>query len=387
MSCGIYKITNQVNGKVYIGQSKKIENRWEEHRQTSIDLKRNEYNYPLYQAFRKYGLENFTFEVIEECLPKELNQKEIDYISLYESYPPDNGKGYNQNPGGQGGKLLKLSGDELSKLLYDLKETSIPIKELAQIYNISIYSIYDLNQGKYYIDENFQYPIREFKKHPKKYCIKCGRQISHNANICKSCRSIIAREKQIQLKIESQVKIKDKSSKCPICGREMANIADKLCINCFRKEGVEWDSPFKTKNSLIKIPFKEQLLKSFYELQNCQEVANKYNISTVLLNKWRDQLNIPRKREDYIKLYEEEYLGVINKNIKYKRSKVAQISLETNEILNIFDNCNQAAKHLGFEKNEETSTYKGADLIRECCLCKVKKAYNYFWKFYEEDKL
>ena len=167
----------------------------------------------------------------------------------------------------------------------------------------------------------------------------------------------------------------------------MTNIADKLCINCFRKEGVEWNSPFKTKNSLIKMPPKEQLLKSFYELQNCQEVANKYNISTVLLNKWRDQLNIPRKREDYIKLYEEEYLGVINKNIKYKRSKVAQISLETNKILNVFDNCNQAAKHLGFEKNEANGTYKGADSIRECCLGKVKKAYNYFWEFYEEDKL
>ena len=334
MSCGIYKITNQVNGKVYIGQSIDIEKRWEDHCLKTFRQNSEEYNYPLYQSIRKYGLENFKFEILEECSSKELNQKEIEYIALYESYPPDKGKGYNQTPGGQGGRPFKLQEEQIIFILKDLKESNLTIKEIADKFQMSIHAIYDFNKGVYYKDNGFQYPIRQ------------------------------------------KTKIKNT---CPICGKEVSdNVPNRRCIECAGK--------FRT----LHVPSKKDILKSFYELQNCQKVADKYNISDNLLNKWRDQLNIPRKRQDYIKLYEEEYLGIVKEEKSkrtYIKSKVAQISLETYEILNVFDNCNQAAKYLGFEKNEETSIYKGADLIRECCLGKVKKAYNYFWKFYEEDKL
>ena len=87
MSCGIYKITNQVNQKVYIGQSINIENRWKEHLQKCNSIDDENYNYPLYKAIRKYGLESFKFEILEECSQENLGQKEIEYISLYESYP------------------------------------------------------------------------------------------------------------------------------------------------------------------------------------------------------------------------------------------------------------------------------------------------------------
>lgn len=50
---GIYKITNKINGKCYIGQSKNIEERWRHHRTSKL-------KYPLYLAFQKYGLENFS---------------------------------------------------------------------------------------------------------------------------------------------------------------------------------------------------------------------------------------------------------------------------------------------------------------------------------------
>ena len=61
---GIYKITNIINNKCYIGKSKDIENRWQYHK----DYKNNarEYNKPLYKALRKYGVENFNFEIVEE---------------------------------------------------------------------------------------------------------------------------------------------------------------------------------------------------------------------------------------------------------------------------------------------------------------------------------
>lgn len=90
---GIYKITNKINNKSYIGQSIHIERRFYEHQHESYW----DDNKILYQAFRKYGLENFTFEVIEECAPEDLNIKEQYWINFYHSYPD----GYNMTSGGE----------------------------------------------------------------------------------------------------------------------------------------------------------------------------------------------------------------------------------------------------------------------------------------------
>ena len=72
--CGIYKITNLVNGKVYIGQSVDIYKRWTEHKDCITSKKGYK---PLYRAFRKYGINNFEFIVLEYCDEKQLREKEI----------------------------------------------------------------------------------------------------------------------------------------------------------------------------------------------------------------------------------------------------------------------------------------------------------------------
>ena len=69
MSCGIYKITNKINNKVYIGKSIYIERRWYEHKTDMNNI--NKQNH-LYNAMRKYGKDNFLFEIIELC-PKDNN--------------------------------------------------------------------------------------------------------------------------------------------------------------------------------------------------------------------------------------------------------------------------------------------------------------------------
>lgn len=87
---GIYKWTNLINKKVYIGQSVNITARKAEH----IKLSRNKnYTTNIAKALRKYGIENFEFEIIEECLIEELNQKEQFWMSYYNSL--DKEKGYN----------------------------------------------------------------------------------------------------------------------------------------------------------------------------------------------------------------------------------------------------------------------------------------------------
>lgn len=67
----IYKIKNNLNNKVYIGSSIDVERRWRQHKEASINEKDHHYNYPLMIAFRKYGINNFTFEIINTLYTKE----------------------------------------------------------------------------------------------------------------------------------------------------------------------------------------------------------------------------------------------------------------------------------------------------------------------------
>lgn len=93
---GIYKITNKINGNAYIGLSVDIENRWKSHKTRYKDATNKEYDKVLYQAFRKYGIENFDFEIIEECDISELQEREKYWIAYYDTYF----HGYNVTPGG-----------------------------------------------------------------------------------------------------------------------------------------------------------------------------------------------------------------------------------------------------------------------------------------------
>lgn len=98
---GIYKYQNKLNGKVYIGQSIDIERRQYNHKSSAYNEKANDYNSQFHQAIRKYGLENFDFEIIAELTPEEytrqtLNQLEIFFIRYYDSFK----NGYNATEGG-----------------------------------------------------------------------------------------------------------------------------------------------------------------------------------------------------------------------------------------------------------------------------------------------
>lgn len=97
----IYKITNQINGKIYIGQTtKSIEQRWMQHEKNAKQFP-NRY---LYDAMNHYGYDNFTIEVVEECEDCNLNNREKYWIAYFHSYYLDERQcGYNMTLGGDGG--------------------------------------------------------------------------------------------------------------------------------------------------------------------------------------------------------------------------------------------------------------------------------------------
>ena len=92
---GIYKFTSKITGLSYIGQSIHILTRYDQHLSEAQNISRK--NDKWHKALREQGIENFDFEILEECHPAELNMKEIEWIAKYDSYH----NGYNSTPGGQ----------------------------------------------------------------------------------------------------------------------------------------------------------------------------------------------------------------------------------------------------------------------------------------------
>lgn len=87
----VYKITNNINNKIYVGMTRyTIQKRWQEHKN-----KYKKKNTHLYFAMRKYGIENFSIEVIEECKEEDLILREAYWIQFYNSY----NDGYNMTEG------------------------------------------------------------------------------------------------------------------------------------------------------------------------------------------------------------------------------------------------------------------------------------------------
>lgn len=91
---GIYKITNQLTNQSYIGQSVDVDKRWKDHCKCGLGIDTPAGN-KLYKAMEKDGLQNFSFELLEECSREELDEKEKYYIELYQAYE----FGYNSTVG------------------------------------------------------------------------------------------------------------------------------------------------------------------------------------------------------------------------------------------------------------------------------------------------
>lgn len=87
----IYKITNLINNKVYIGETiRNIYTRWNEHKHEALK-EGHGFSYPLHSAMRKYGVENFSLELIEECKDDERFEREKYYIQKHMSFNKDCG--------------------------------------------------------------------------------------------------------------------------------------------------------------------------------------------------------------------------------------------------------------------------------------------------------
>ncbi len=95
----IYKVTNKINGKIYIGKTVKSLSRRRTEHHTGIENTDNVFK-GFKGALQKYGKEQFVWEILEECPIEELNSREVHYIEDHKSYMK--GVGYNLTKGGDG---------------------------------------------------------------------------------------------------------------------------------------------------------------------------------------------------------------------------------------------------------------------------------------------
>lgn len=230
--CGIYKIENKETKRCYIGQSVDIERRFMAHKSPSA-WKRN---YPLYEDFMLYGIDAFSFEVIEECEADVLDEREKYWISQYGAYKD----GYNQTVGGSGiSHFVKLSDSDLEQILSLLKTTQLTQNEIAKKFNVGIDTISEINNGKTRKISSETYPVRQ--REDKVHCPNCGRAKANQAKFCKECSDALRQK--------------------------------------------------------VRRPSKDQLLKDITSL-TFVDVGTKYGVSDSAVKKWCKRYGLPSKRSE-----------------------------------------------------------------------------------------
>lgn len=159
---GIYEIKNKVTGKIYIGSSKQIEKRWEQHLQS---LEKGEHHSILLQrAWNKYGKECFEFIIKEECREEELLIKEQKHLDLKPEY----------NVGAQASGGDNLTNHPYKKDILERRSKTLAdkFKKLSKEERKSIYGKEKDSNGNW--------------KGGKTFC-KCGTRINSTASSCIKC--------------------------------------------------------------------------------------------------------------------------------------------------------------------------------------------------------
>lgn len=155
----IYKITNLINNKIYIGQTTRtIQDRWNQH---ISDSKRPDKQTYLYKAFNKYGIDNFKIEKIIEAPQEKLDELEIFYIKQYNSYYD----GYNMTLGGSSHRIYN------SEYIYKLWEKGFSKSEIMKITGISQHQFWELmkNQPTYSKEESLKRSNKAIQKSIDQY--------------------------------------------------------------------------------------------------------------------------------------------------------------------------------------------------------------------------
>ncbi|MBQ1271702.1 MAG: GIY-YIG nuclease family protein [Clostridia bacterium] len=192
----IYKITNVINDKVYVGKTlDTIEKRWKEH---CRDYKKERCEKrPLYDAMTKYGIENFKISLLEEVSESEINEKEIYWIETLGSFK----YGYNATKGGDGKHYADY---DLIYHLFNEGKNNLEIQKLTNYDGATIKKALELknisdeqrkqrgreviNHSIIMIDKDTDEELKIFPSLKEAYAFLNKQHSGHIASVCKGQR-------------------------------------------------------------------------------------------------------------------------------------------------------------------------------------------------------
>lgn len=159
----IYQYINLINNKVYVGQTNNIDRRIREHKSNAFNPKSVNYNNIIHRAIRKYGYENFAIEILE-TLPNSshdlANEREMYWIAQKQSLITQHG--YNVVEGGSNSWRSIFSQEDIAQIK-SLITQGASYSDIQALYPISKTFISDINSGKYFYDENTEYPLFRYR--------------------------------------------------------------------------------------------------------------------------------------------------------------------------------------------------------------------------------
>lgn len=342
---GIYKITNKANGKVYIGQSTNIQKRWAAHKSDAFNPKSDGYDYPLYRAMRKYGVHNFLFEVLEECLSEQLDEKEIAFIKQYNAHGEG---GYNQDDGGGNAIHGKLNFDDIAEIHKMLSGRKITMRQIAQMYNVHYNTIKTINNGTAWVVDGVEYPIR---KKPV------------------SLSEVRARINDAKTYTPS----KERIYICPICGNTMVTQKAKMCKTCDEKR------QRKVENRPSPLDLARLVKENGFT-----SVGKQFGVDGNTVKKWCKNYNMPHKIYELVAWYNEqvgitEHITPIVRNLESISNPVKQIDPCSNEVVATFTSRRAAARCL-IEQGRAASITTITTSIGRVISGRLKTAYGYKWE-------
>ena len=253
----IYKITNKINGKVYIGQSKNPIRRFQEHIKSHTDS-------AIHQAIIKYGEENFDFQIIEGPIVN-YNEREQYWINYYDSY----NKGYNKTLGGenppitsgQDSAFAKYSNELVLKLQLDLINTGLSYQELSRKYEINENYISLINRGLIRHNDIFNYPLRDNKNYVK--TIDILDKIAEELSITTKSVEQIAKENNVD-----------------------SSLVYKLNLGKHKNSPQNFQYPIRPSGRRISYKMLSDIIYDLLDNKlKLQDIENKYNLSKATINR------------------------------------------------------------------------------------------------------